>query len=263
MISPCVFARLDKFNAARIIRVDLKAAGIPYTDESGNVFDFHALRHQFISNLAAAGVHPKTAQELARHSDIKLTLNRYTHVFRGELDKAVDALPDYAAEQARQSTEAVKTGTHDIPVEQTHEPMEDSPFNVSRNGALLCTEPKRSVAPSSVKADIAVQSQSQVESSESHDNHGNSDGIRRCSSMAEQRFCKPHAQDSKPLNLADNIDAGKRRAENALKADGISALNPDENLAAIIACWDRLDVDVQISLRLKAEALSCELAICA
>lgn len=136
-----VFARLDKFNAARIIRVDLKAAGIPYTDESGNVFDFHALRHQFISNLAAAGVHPKTAQELARHSDIKLTLNRYTHVFRGELDKAVDALPDYAAEQARQSTEAVKTGTHDIPVEQTHEPMEDSPFNVSRNGALLCTEP--------------------------------------------------------------------------------------------------------------------------
>jgi hypothetical protein len=29
------------------------------------VFDFHAIRHQFISSLAAAGVHPKTAQTLA------------------------------------------------------------------------------------------------------------------------------------------------------------------------------------------------------
>ncbi|MDA1013272.1 MAG: hypothetical protein O3A00_02335 [Planctomycetota bacterium] len=42
-----------------MIRVDLATAGIPYMDHRGHVFDFHALRHQFISMLAAAGIHPK------------------------------------------------------------------------------------------------------------------------------------------------------------------------------------------------------------
>jgi hypothetical protein len=37
--------------------------------------DLYALRHTFISNLAAGGVHPKTAQGLARHSTITLTMD--------------------------------------------------------------------------------------------------------------------------------------------------------------------------------------------
>ena len=57
-------------DSATMLRHDLAAAGIPYEDTAGRVFDFHALRHQFISNLAAAGVHPKEAQTLARHSKI-------------------------------------------------------------------------------------------------------------------------------------------------------------------------------------------------
>jgi hypothetical protein len=48
-------------DAAEVIRLDLAAAGIPYLDPSGRAYDFHALRHQFISDLAAAGVHPKEA----------------------------------------------------------------------------------------------------------------------------------------------------------------------------------------------------------
>ena len=39
---------------------------------------FHALRHTFITNLARSGVHPKTAQSLARHSTITLTMDRYS-----------------------------------------------------------------------------------------------------------------------------------------------------------------------------------------
>jgi len=46
-------------DAAEMLRNDLKDAQIPYEDERGRIFDFHALRHQFISNLASAGVHPK------------------------------------------------------------------------------------------------------------------------------------------------------------------------------------------------------------
>jgi site-specific recombinase XerD len=147
-----VFPRLSKFNSARIIRLDLESAGIPYMDASDGIFDFHALRHQFISNLAAAGVHPKTAQELARHSDIKLTMNRYTHVLRGELDKALDLLPDYGAMQTHQSTEVLMTGTDDQrvssmadPVRQTHGDMinnqNDSAFCLALSGEKSRTPP--------------------------------------------------------------------------------------------------------------------------
>ena len=54
--------------------------GVPYQDEDGLFADFHANRHTFISNLGKAGVSPKVAQTLARHSDINLTMNVYTHV---------------------------------------------------------------------------------------------------------------------------------------------------------------------------------------
>jgi len=80
-----------------------RSAFLLYRDEDGRVFDFHALRHQFISNLAAAGVHPKTAQQLARHSTITLTMNRYTHLAVADLTGALDRLPelpDPAAQEA-------------------------------------------------------------------------------------------------------------------------------------------------------------------
>jgi integrase len=64
---------------ARLMEADLTRAGIPFKDAGGRVADFHSLRHSFVSALARGGVHPKTAQDLARHSDINLTLNTYTH----------------------------------------------------------------------------------------------------------------------------------------------------------------------------------------
>ena len=47
--------------------------------QQGRYADFHANRHTFITNLGRAGVPPKTTQELARHSDIRLTMNVYSH----------------------------------------------------------------------------------------------------------------------------------------------------------------------------------------
>ena len=63
-----------------MIRVDLAGAGIEYTDANDGDFDFHALRHQFISDLAKAGVSLRVTQELARHSKPELTANIYTHL---------------------------------------------------------------------------------------------------------------------------------------------------------------------------------------
>ena len=51
-------------------------AGIDYRDAEDRVFDFHAQRHQYVTNLCEADVHPRTAQELARHSTIELTMKR-------------------------------------------------------------------------------------------------------------------------------------------------------------------------------------------
>jgi len=102
--------------AAEMLRIDLDAARAAWLDETeadaeersrrersdflqerdnaGRVFDFHALRHGFISSLVAAGVHPKVAQELARHGTISLILDRYTHLKLAGVIQALELLPE-------------------------------------------------------------------------------------------------------------------------------------------------------------------------
>ena len=70
-----------------------KSSFLCYTDEEGRVADFHSLRKTFITNLSRAGVTPKMAQSLARHSDINLTMNVYTMLNVSDQAAAVEALP--------------------------------------------------------------------------------------------------------------------------------------------------------------------------
>jgi hypothetical protein len=70
----------------------------------GHVVDFHALQHTFVTNLAAGGVHPKTAQVLARHSTITLTIDRYSHNQRAAELAALDTLPDLSEHKSVQRT---------------------------------------------------------------------------------------------------------------------------------------------------------------
>ena len=51
---------------------------LAYIDGDGRVVDFHALRATYITMLVRSGASVKEAQELARHSDPKLTMNVYT-----------------------------------------------------------------------------------------------------------------------------------------------------------------------------------------
>jgi integrase len=91
-----VFALPEK--TARMIQRDLKRAGIEPVDAKGRVVDTHSLRHGYISALARARLPLKVTQELARHSDPKLTMNVYAHVNVHDLHGAVaDALPDLTA----------------------------------------------------------------------------------------------------------------------------------------------------------------------
>jgi integrase len=82
--------------AAEMLQIDLAAAGVSYSvpgpDGTPLYADFHGLRHTYITYLANAGVSPKHAQELARHSDIRLTMGVYTHAQAGALAESVNRL---------------------------------------------------------------------------------------------------------------------------------------------------------------------------
>jgi integrase len=78
---------------SKAFKIDLKAAGINAADDGTGRLCFHCLRHTTASLLAAAGVHPKVAMDLMRHSDINLTLARYSHTVPGQLAEAVSRLP--------------------------------------------------------------------------------------------------------------------------------------------------------------------------
>ena len=103
-----VFSVGDK--TSKMIQADLETADIPYVDESGRYADFHSLRHTTGSWLAANGVHPSVAQAIMRHSDINLTMSRYTHLFRGQESEAVAKLPDLSL-PSEQKAAAVRSGT--------------------------------------------------------------------------------------------------------------------------------------------------------
>ena len=79
----------DKKEHRRRQRSDFLA----YCDHAGRFADFHSLRHTFVTNLCRANIPPKTAQTLARHSDIRLTMDVYTHVDRAEQVAAIRSLP--------------------------------------------------------------------------------------------------------------------------------------------------------------------------
>ncbi len=52
------------------------------------------LRHTFVTNLASAGVDPRTTQKLMRHSTITLTMDLHAKSDAQRLAGAVNALPD-------------------------------------------------------------------------------------------------------------------------------------------------------------------------
>ena len=62
-------------------------------DGEGRVFDFHALRHLYISRVVSSGASVKVAQELARHSTPTLTFGRYAHTRLADLRKALPTMP--------------------------------------------------------------------------------------------------------------------------------------------------------------------------
>ena len=78
--------------SAEVFRTDLAAAGIAYRDDSGDVLDFHSLRHTYVSMLSAAGLPTVVVKEMARHASVTTT-ERYMHARFTDRARALDALP--------------------------------------------------------------------------------------------------------------------------------------------------------------------------
>jgi integrase len=80
----------------RVLNRDLAVAGIPKTDERGRSVDVHAMRVTLATMLNAAGVAPRTAQEIMRHSDIRLTMDTYNDPKLLNVGVALESLPKLA-----------------------------------------------------------------------------------------------------------------------------------------------------------------------
>jgi integrase len=80
----------------------LTAARIPFKDSASRRADFHSLRHTFGTLLSKSGVAPRVAQELMRHSDIKLTMKTYTDARLFDPTGAVEKLPSFGVVAEKQ-----------------------------------------------------------------------------------------------------------------------------------------------------------------
>jgi integrase len=87
-----LFPLLARKKLSEMIQKDLKRAGIPYRTAEG-IADFHAAgRHTYITQLLRTGASLPEAKELARHTDVKMTM-RYTHIGIDDQARAVANLP--------------------------------------------------------------------------------------------------------------------------------------------------------------------------
>lgn len=87
-----LFPGLGKKKTWTMVRKDLERAGIPYQTKEG-IADFHAAgRHSHITELIRSGASLAETRELARHSDIRMTM-KYVHIGLADQAKAVSKLP--------------------------------------------------------------------------------------------------------------------------------------------------------------------------
>lgn len=105
---------LKDCEAAGIIRVNPRGRQIP--DDRGRTIDLHALRTTFITWLSVAETAPRTAQKLARHSTITLTMGTYTDDRLLDGASAIEKLPTLAPDEEPESIPMRATGTDESAV---------------------------------------------------------------------------------------------------------------------------------------------------
>lgn len=113
-----LFPRLARRRTWLMVKKDLERIGIPYVTPEG-IADFHAAgRHTHITQLLRNGATLPEAKELARHTDVKMTM-RYTHIGIDDQAKAVRSIPcpwigsDSAVPKGQSEASSVTARHHD------------------------------------------------------------------------------------------------------------------------------------------------------
>jgi hypothetical protein len=87
-----LFPKLGNRRTWLMVKKDLERVGISYETHEG-IADFHAAgRHTYITELLRNGATLPEAKELARHTDVKMTM-KYTHIGMGDRARALAKLP--------------------------------------------------------------------------------------------------------------------------------------------------------------------------
>ena len=127
-----LFPKLAKRRTWLMVKKDLERVGIPYVTPEG-IADFHAAgRHTHITELLRTGASVPEAMELARHSDVKMTM-KYAHIGIQDQARALASLP------------TPKNAAD--PVTKKEEPEDDPPESGQRLGSDSGVFDRLSVAP--------------------------------------------------------------------------------------------------------------------
>ena len=87
-----LFPKIARRKTWFMVKKDLERVGIPYETPEG-VADFHASgRHSYVTGLLRNGASITEARELARHSDVRMTM-KYTHIGLEDQARALASLP--------------------------------------------------------------------------------------------------------------------------------------------------------------------------
>ena len=223
--------------SAVMIRKDLEAAEISYVDEANRVFDFHSLRHQFISTLARGGAHPKEAQALARHSTITLTMDRYTHLAVVDLTSALDRLPPIpTTAPTEEVAEQRATGT-DGAVDRQKKVPSVVPRS-AENGAKRLASATLPFAPNCTDDERTRMKSTGAPNAKSPDKNGAS---RATSHRSASREPKRRAGDSNPQPLSGHL-ISSQAANHSLTLRRVAQIYPAAAVAArraVVARYNR------------------------
>lgn len=137
-----LFPKAERRRTWRMVRRDLERIGIPYETDDG-VADFHAAgRHSYVTGLLLNGVGLVHAKELARHSDVKMTM-KYTHVGLEEQARSLVSLPapKTAPELEDQSAVSELVSESDVSTSESTTPIgnrrhKEESLNPSRSKGL-------------------------------------------------------------------------------------------------------------------------------
>jgi integrase len=125
---------LPRDKGAKLLRPDLKAAGIEYRDAAGLVFDFHGLRCEAATLADAAGVSRGVIQKFMRHSNSALT-DHYVRPRAVQVEAVASMLPTLKPTED-DSERVIMTGTDSRPVSVSNTPSDTPEETVDESNVL-------------------------------------------------------------------------------------------------------------------------------